>query len=64
MLIRTEQARQRLNVSAYKIYELMNSRGFPTVIISEKNGRKQYRVDSEKLEKWIEKGGLLGQGKK
>jgi excisionase family DNA binding protein len=58
ILINAKQAAQILNVSSYKIYELMNSRGFPTVIVGERNGRKQYRVNRQKLETWIEKGGL------
>lgn len=47
-----------LGVSQSKIYELLNSRGFPTVIIGNNKGRKQYRVIKEKLAEWIERGGL------
>lgn len=58
MLITGKDAAMILNVSMYRMYELMNSKGFPSVITSNKNGRKQYRVDGDKLQKWIDKGGI------
>lgn len=56
-LITAKQVAKILNISLYKTYELMNSKNFPTVVIGEKNGRKQYRVDGNKLNDWISKGG-------
>lgn len=58
LLITTKEAQAILGVSQSKIYELLNSRGFPTVIIGNNKGRKQYRVIKEKLIEWIERGGL------
>lgn len=57
MLISAKEAQEMLGVSQCKIYELLNSRGFPTVVIGQKNGRKQYRVIKEKLIEWINRGG-------
>lgn len=59
MLIKAKEAADRLNIGMHTMYNLLNSKLFtPTVILGEKNGRKQYRVDSEKLEKWINEGGM------
>lgn len=57
-LITAKETAKLLNVSLFRMYELLNSSDFPTVVISQTNGRKYYRVNKSKLMQWIEKGGL------